>query len=57
MIITKFNNSPKVRKNRFNEYIDDNTIAVYVGRLREKLAKENVSYIKTVWGVGYKWEM
>lgn len=40
-----------------NEYLDDNTIAVYIGRLREKLAKENVSYIKTVWGVGYKWEM
>lgn len=40
-----------------NEYLDDNTIAVYVGRLREKLAKENVSYIKTVWGAGYKWEV
>jgi DNA-binding response OmpR family regulator len=41
----------------WNQYFDDNTIAVYVGRLREKLAKENVSYIKTVWGAGYKWEM
>lgn len=39
------------------EYIDDNTIAVYVGRLREKLARQNVSFIKTVWGVGYKWEI
>lgn len=38
-------------------YLDDNTMAVYVGRLREKLAKENVAYIKTIWGVGYKWEM
>ncbi len=40
----------------YTEFIDDNTIAVYVGRIREKLAKENVEYIKTVWGVGYRWE-
>lgn len=39
-----------------SEYVDDNTIAVYVGRIREKLAKEKIDYIKTVWGVGYKWE-
>ena len=38
------------------EFVDRNTIAVYIGRLREKLLKENISYIKTVWGVGYKWE-
>ncbi|MDD5934880.1 MAG: response regulator transcription factor [Clostridiales bacterium] len=41
----------------YNEYLDENTIAVYVGRIRDKLEKENVTYIKTVWGVGYKWEM
>lgn len=40
----------------YNEYLDDNTIAVYIGRLREKLSKANVGYIKTVWGMGYKWE-
>lgn len=39
------------------EFIDENTIAVYIGRIREKLAKEGISYIKTVWGVGYKWEV
>jgi DNA-binding response OmpR family regulator len=38
----------------YNEYIDENTIAVYIGRLREKL-KEHSTLIKTVWGVGYKW--
>ncbi len=38
------------------DYIDDNTVAVTVGRLREKLAKEQVQFIRTVWGVGYKWE-
>lgn len=40
-----------------NDYLDENTIAVYVGRIRDKLEKENAAYIKTVWGVGYKWEM
>ncbi|MGL4773705.1 MAG: response regulator [Clostridium sp.] len=40
----------------FNEYIDENTIAVYVGRIREKLQKEGGNFIKTVWGVGYKWD-
>lgn len=40
----------------FNEFLDDNTIAVHIGRLREKLAKVDVSCIKTIWGVGYKWE-
>lgn len=38
------------------DYVDDNTVAVTVGRLREKLAKAGVQYIRTVWGVGYKWE-
>ena len=38
------------------DFIDDNTVVVTVGRLREKLAKAEAQYIKTVWGVGYKWE-
>lgn len=41
----------------FTEYIDPNTITVYIGRVREKLAKGGACYIKTVWGVGYKWEI
>lgn len=40
----------------YNEFIDENTIAVYIGRIREKLAREGLDYIKTVWGVGYKWQ-
>ncbi len=40
----------------YTEYIDLNTITVYVGRLREKLAADKQCHIKTVWGVGYKWE-
>lgn len=39
------------------EYIDENTIAVYIARIREKLVKEDVNVIKTVWGVGYKWDV
>jgi DNA-binding response OmpR family regulator len=41
----------------YPEYMDDNTIVVYIGRLREKLSKAGVQSIKTVWGIGYKWEM
>lgn len=40
----------------YNEYVDENTIAVYVGRLREKLTKDHAHHVKTVWGVGYKWD-
>jgi len=40
----------------YTEFIDENTIAVYIGRIREKLAREHVEFIKTVWGVGYRWE-
>ena len=35
---------------------DLNTVAVYVNRIREKFSLHNINYIKTVWGVGYKWE-
>lgn len=38
------------------EYIDENTVAVTVARLREKLKKEQTDCIKTVWGIGYKWQ-
>ena len=40
-----------------SEYIDSNTITVYVGRIREKMTAAGACYIKTVWGAGYKWEM
>ncbi len=38
------------------DYIDENTVAVTVARLREKLLKYGVKNIITVWGFGYKWE-
>lgn len=40
----------------YNEFMDENTIAVYIKRLREKLGDIGKEAIKTVWGVGYKWE-
>lgn len=38
-------------------FVDDNTLSVYIRRLREKLGEDDsTSYIKTVRGVGYKCE-
>jgi len=34
-------------------YVDDNTLSVHISRLREKIGAE---FIKTVRGVGYRWE-
>lgn len=39
-----------------DEFIDDNTVAVTIARLREKLVKVGVNNIVTVWGLGYKWQ-
>jgi DNA-binding response OmpR family regulator len=40
-------------------YVELNTVTVHVNRLREKIEKDvsNPSYIKTVWGVGYKFNV
>ncbi|HZK25339.1 MAG TPA: response regulator transcription factor [Oscillospiraceae bacterium] len=34
-------------------FIDDNTLSVHISRLREKIGS---SYIRTVRGIGYRWE-
>ncbi|MBO4862920.1 MAG: response regulator transcription factor [Eubacterium sp.] len=39
-----------------NAFIDDNTLSVYVKRLRDKLG-DDAAYIKTVKGVGYRFEI
>ena len=38
---------------------DDNTVNVHVSNLRSKLAKADPerSYIKTVWGIGFKFNL
>ncbi len=38
------------------EYIDENTVAVTIARLREKLKQVDVNNVVTVWGFGYKWQ-
>jgi DNA-binding response OmpR family regulator len=42
----------------FDYYGDSSTVTVHISRLREKLEPDptHPSYIKTVWGVGYKFE-
>ena len=40
------------------EYIGDTrTVDVHIKRLREKLPGNNVWSIRTVWGIGYKFEV
>lgn len=39
-----------------DEYIDENTVAVTIARLRDKLSKVGINNIVTVWGLGYKWQ-
>lgn len=42
----------------FNDYGDINTVTVHIRKIREKIEENPASpgYIKTVWGVGYKFE-
>ncbi len=42
----------------YEEYGDMNTVTVHIKKIREKLEEEpsNPQYIKTVWGVGYKFD-
>ena len=38
------------------EFVDDNTLSVYIKRLREKLKDDSKNpYIVTVRGIGYRW--
>ena len=41
------------------EFVDDNTLSVYIRRLRGKIEEEssNPKYIKTVRGIGYRWDI
>ena len=41
----------------YNGYCDDNSVTVYINRIREKLNKFGLDYIKTVWGAGYKFSI
>lgn len=36
---------------------DDRTVDVHIKRLRQKLAHSDYTYLQTVWGIGYKFEV
>ena len=36
-------------------YVDEHTLTIFVSRLRSKISDETYSYIKTVYGTGYRW--
>lgn len=36
-------------------FVDAHTLTIFVSRLRSKIADEQFSYIKTVYGTGYRW--
>ena len=40
----------------FDGESNDNTIATHIKNIRMKLEQKGYSPIKTVWGIGYKWE-
>lgn len=42
----------------YESYVDENTLNVYIRRLREKLERDpkKPELIKTVFGIGYKWQ-
>ena len=37
-----------------NNFVDEHTLTLNISRLRSKLDDENNKYIKTIYGVGYK---
>lgn len=41
----------------YNGVCDDNSITVYINRIREKLDRYGLDYIKTIWGAGYKFSV
>jgi len=36
-------------------FVDEHTLTINISRLRAKIADEEYAYIKTIYGVGYKW--
>lgn len=36
-------------------YVNEHTLALNISRLRNKIADESFDYIKTIYGLGYKW--
>lgn len=38
-----------------NNFVDEHTLTINISRLRSKLDSETEKYIKTIYGIGYKW--
>lgn len=36
-------------------YVDEHTLTIFISRLRSKIADEEFTYIKTIYGIGYRW--
>ena len=39
------------------DFVNDNTLTVYIKRLREKIKDHDMWRLSTVWGIGYKFEV
>lgn len=40
---------------REGNYVDEHTLTIFISRLRSKIADDTYTYIKTIYGTGYKW--
>ena len=40
---------------RKGNYVNEHTLSLNVSMLRKKIADEDFDYIKTIYGLGYKW--
>ncbi|HBZ5209391.1 TPA: winged helix-turn-helix domain-containing protein, partial [Clostridioides difficile] len=36
-------------------FVDEHTLTSVISRIRSKIEKDNLKYIKTVYGMGYMW--
>ncbi|MDD3206636.1 MAG: response regulator transcription factor [Lachnospiraceae bacterium] len=53
-ILTKNTMLEKIWDRKGN-YVNEHTLSLNVSRLRNKIADEKFEYIKTIYGLGYKW--
>lgn len=53
-ILTKNLLLEKIRDRKGN-FVNEHTLSLNVSRLRNKIADEDFEYIKTIYGLGYKW--
>lgn len=64
-LLTKFSQNPGIVLTRQvlledlwdkdENYVDEHTLTIFVSRLRGKISDDEFTYIKTVYGTGYRW--